>query len=110
MSDLISKKALIENIWSIFNNTYNDALRFETEETELAKRILSDIQKVIEKQQVAYDVDKVIDRLRAKLGLADKEKERCASENPLQFDTAKGYAHGISVALEIVKSGGVADE
>ena len=63
MSDLISRKVLIENIWSIFNNTYNDASRFEAEETELAKRILCDTQKVIEKQQTAYDVDKLVKSL-----------------------------------------------
>ncbi len=45
--------------------------------------------------------------LRLELGLADKEKERCAKENPLQFDEAKGYARGVAVALEVVKSGGV---
>lgn len=55
----------------------------------------------------AYDVDKVVERLQTELSLADEEKERCLREAPLQFDTAKGYAHAISVALEIVKSGGV---
>lgn len=64
---------------------------------------------IIDGQPTAYDVDKVIERLQTELGLADNEKERCVRENPLQFDNAKGYAHGISVALEIVKSGGVAD-
>jgi hypothetical protein len=52
-------------------------------------------------------VDKVVEGLRLELGLADKEKERCAKENPLQFDEAKGYARGVAVALEVVKSGGV---
>lgn len=70
---------------------------------------LLDIMRYIRKMPT-YDVDKVIEKLQAELNLADKEKERCARENPLQFDTAKGYAQGISVALEIVKSGGVADE
>ena len=53
------------------------------------------------------DADKVFERLQLELSLADKEKERCARENPLQFDEAKGYARGIAVALEIVKSGGI---
>lgn len=64
----------------------------------------------IRKMPAAYDLNDVIERLQTELGLADNEKERCVRENPLQFDNAKGYAHGISVALEIVKSGGVADE
>lgn len=53
------------------------------------------------------NVDKVVEGLRLELGLADKEKERCAKENPLQFDEAKGYARGVAVALEVVKSGGI---
>ena len=54
----------------------------------------------------AYDPDKVVDQLESELRLADKEKERCARENPLQFDSAKGYAMGLSNAIEIVKAGG----
>lgn len=63
--------------------------------------------KIINSENIptAYDVDKIEERLQTELSLADKEKECCARENPLQFDEAKGYAHGISVALEIVKSG-----
>lgn len=55
----------------------------------------------------AYDPDKIAEQLKNELSLADKEKERCARENPLQFDSAKGYATGIFNALEIVKGGGV---
>ena len=53
-----------------------------------------------------YDPDTVVDQLESELRLADKEKERCARENPLQFDSAKGYAMGLSNAIEIVKAGG----
>ena len=45
--------------------------------------------------------------LENELKLADEEKGRCSRENPLQFDTAKGYATGISNAIEIVRKGGV---
>ena len=62
---------------------------------------------VIDAQPTAYDPDKVAEQLKNVLSLADKEKERCARENPLQFDSAKGYATGIFNALEIVKGGGV---
>ena len=61
----------------------------------------------IDQQPTAYDTDKVVEQLEEVLSLADKEKERCARENPLQFDSAKGYATGIFNALEIVKAGGV---
>lgn len=62
--------------------------------------------RAIDRMPIAYDADKVVERLESELNLADKEKERCARENPLQFDTAKGYAYGMSVTLDIVKSGG----
>ena len=51
----------------------------------------------------AYDIDKVVKELEKELSLADKEKERCTGKNHLQFDSAKGYASGISTAIEIVK-------
>ena len=57
----------------------------------------------------AYDIDKVVEELEKELSLADKEKERCTGENNLQFDYVKGYASGISTAIEIVKHGCVAD-
>ena len=86
--DLISRKALMEKAKNYFISP-EGALR------------------LIESQPTAYDLDKIVERLQAELNLADKEKERFVRENPLQFDTAKGYAQGISVALEIIKSEGV---
>lgn len=65
------------------------------------------IRGVMETQPTAHDVDKVVEQLEKELQLADKEKARCARENPLQFDSAKGYASGIATAIEIVKGGGI---
>lgn len=48
-------------------------------------------------------IDKILERLKEELKLADEEKERCARENQLQFDVAKGYATGIYNAIEIIK-------
>ena len=48
-------------------------------------------------------IEKILERLESELKLADKEKERCSRENPLQFDTAKGYVNGISNTIEIVQ-------
>ena len=62
--------------------------------------------KIINDEPTVFDVDKVVDQLESELRIADKEKERCARENPLQFDSAKGYAMGLSNAIEIVKAGG----
>ena len=67
--------------------------------------IVDQIEKLCKSEKV-YNVDKVVDQLESELRLADKEKERCARENPLQFDSAKGYAMGLSNAIEIVKAGG----
>lgn len=64
------------------------------------------IRGVMETQPTAYDVDKVVKQLEEELRLADEEKQRCARENPLQFDSAKGYARGLAGAIEIVKGGG----
>lgn len=61
----------------------------------------------IEEQPTTYDVDKVVAELEKELKRADEEKLRCVKENPLQFDSAKGYANGIAVAIQIVKGGGV---
>lgn len=60
----------------------------------------------IEEQPTAYDLEKVFAQLEEELKLADDEKARCIKENPMQFDSAKGYANGIAVAIEIVKRGG----
>ena len=62
---------------------------------------------VIDNQPTAYDVDKVAAEMEKELKRADEEKLRCVKENPLQFDSAKGYANGIAVAIQIVKGGGV---
>ena len=59
--------------------------------------------KIINDETTVFDVDKVIEKLEKELKLADEEKERCARENPLQFDSAKGYAMGLSNAIEIVR-------
>ena len=61
----------------------------------------------IRKLPTAFDKEKVIKELREELNLSDAEKERCARENPLQFDSAKGYANGIANSIEIVEKGGI---
>lgn len=93
-NDLIKRQNAIESIWSIFNNTYNDASRFETEETELARKVLVDVQRMIESQPTAYDVDKVMERL-------VDESERWEEERELSM------SEGFKRAIEIVKSGGI---
>ena len=47
-------------------------------------------------------LEKIKEKLEEELKLADGVKEKCARENPLMFDNAKGYSTGISNALHIV--------
>ena len=56
-----------------------------------------------EKWNTRTPVEEVVARLEEEGKLADEERDRCARENPLHFDTAKGYATGIYNAIEIIK-------
>lgn len=55
----------------------------------------------------AFNKEKVIRNLQEELKLAEIEKERCITENPSQFGSAKGYANGVDFAIEIVEKGGI---
>lgn len=59
----------------------------------------------IEEQPTAFYEERVLNELRNELKLANLEKDRCSRENILQFDEAKGYARGISYALELAIRG-----
>lgn len=98
MSDLISRKELIEKIEK---NCY--PIRYDRCSEENGMTVTG-IMQAINEQPTAFDLESVIEQLQTELSLADKEKERCARENPLQFDEAKGYSHGMAVSLEILKS------
>ena len=105
--DLISRKALMNQV---LQEEYDNDIHKNGRAKAIHHGEYQHFYKTIVETPTAYDVDKVIERLQMELSLADGEKEQCAKENPLQFDVAKGYAQGISVALEIVKSGGVSDD
>lgn len=72
----------------------------------LANGILKAVSYIRNNIPTAYDPDAVVEELEKEFKLADAEKERCEKENPLQFDTAKGYAKGVSIAIEIVRNAG----
>ncbi len=80
--------------------------RYAEANTEDEKIMCATVRRIIKEQPTAFDVEDVIEQLNKELELADKEKLRCAMENILQFDEAKGYARGIACAIEIVKRGG----
>lgn len=91
-------KAAIHTDFSEHFTLYHD-----TDQTALFDMVMDDI----DEMPTAFDKEKVIKELREELNLSDAEKERCARENPLQFDSAKGYANGIANAIEIVEKGGI---
>ena len=84
------------------NNPHKDRCVMRNHDTEHAH-----FAKMVSEEPTAFDKEKVIKELREELNLSDAEKERCARENPLQFDSAKGYANGIANAIEIVEKGGI---
>lgn len=47
---------------------------------------------------------KILEEIENESKLANEEIRRCASENPLQFDEAKGYARGVEYVAEIIRS------
>lgn len=59
----------------------------------------------IEEQPTAFYEERVLETLRKELELPDRERGRCSRENILQPDEAKGYARGISYAIEVVIKG-----
>lgn len=61
----------------------------------------------VKNQPTAYDVDKVLEQLKIEDKLAKEEKKRCSCCSTTQWEEAKGYANGISVAIDIVEGGGI---
>lgn len=56
MSDLISRSALIEEMWGKYNSRYNDATLYDEDETKLINRVLCEIQRLIEAQKTVEPV------------------------------------------------------
>lgn len=98
---LIDADRLKETIHTDFSEHFT--LYHDTDQTALMDMVMDDINEM----PTAFDREKVISELQEELKLSDTEKERCARENPLQFDSAKGYANGIANSIEIVKKGGI---
>lgn len=71
----------------------------------LGESYAEEIAKLMDEQPTAYNLDKTIIELGKEFKLAEMDKEIVMIENPLQFDYVRGYAMGISNALEIVKGG-----
>lgn len=47
---MINEKKLIEKIWNIFSETYNNAFNFDEDESKLVERVMIDVQNAIEEQ------------------------------------------------------------
>lgn len=66
---------------------------------------INNLIKFLKSRPADYDVDKVIKQLKTEEKLAEEEKKRCSCSSTIQWEEAKGYANGISVAIDIVKDG-----
>ena len=60
---MICEKKLIKEIWDHFNSFYNDAQRFEQVETSMINSVLSDVQRMIQKQPKINEWIPVSERL-----------------------------------------------
>lgn len=101
MDKLISAEHFIKSIQLLLSKSSLGEISPQTELT------VGEIATLIENEPAAFDKEKVVRELKEELKLSDDEKERCTRENPLQFDSAKGYSNGIANAIEIVEKGGV---
>ena len=104
IDDLISRKALLGKL---VNCKFVRASIICDEDGFPMYISIIGMKKIIKDAPSVFDKEKVIKELREELNLSDAEKERCARENPLQFDSAKGQANGIANAIEIVEKGGI---
>ena len=92
-NDLISRKRVIENIWDVFNSYANDSQRFDEYETEAINNAFTVLQKVVENQPTAYNVEKVVAELEQ---LEDKDTREVYMTQHIVLDEA----------IEIVRNGG----
>ena len=102
--DLISRKELLKRF--IVSDSGRRIPEYDIDNFPIQISI-KDVKDIIRKAPTVFDKEKVMGNLQEELKLSDTEKERCARENPLQFDSAKGYANGIANAIEIVEKGGI---
>ena len=102
--DLISRKELLKKFIVSDNGIRIPEYDIDNFPVEIP---IKDVKDIIRQLPASFDKEKVINELREELNLSDAEKDRCARENPLQFDSAKGYANGIANAIEIVEKGGI---
>ena len=96
----------------VFNGKYMGTVHYvvgciDTKCIGRIQRRYNSIEEAIDAWSTRKTIHRIVEQLEKELQLADKEKARCARENPLQFDSAKGYASGIATAIEIVKGGGI---
>jgi hypothetical protein len=80
-------------------------IRYEVDEISSQEQLKAITKELVTRWNTRKPMGHIVEQLETELKRADKEKQRCVSENPMQFDSAKGYATGISNALEIIKGG-----
>lgn len=98
MDDLISRNITIETIWNLYNRYGNNGIDFGVEDTKAINRFCSMLQREIEMQDTAYDVDKVCEKL--------NEMSYVEERNPMDpFGDIDTKVVTLSTAKLIVKAG-----
>lgn len=89
---MIDEKKLIREMWDRYNGHYNNASRFSKEETEMANRVLSELQKAIEEHPKVGDWIPVSEMLPEEEGeyLASREHYEGYDILVLSFDPEDG--------------------
>ena len=107
MSDLISRSRALENIWDLFNSYANDSQRFDEYETEAINNAFKVLQKTIESQPTAYDLDKVVAELEEERQRLRNLKNDCIALSDSEVIAIEENAYNF--AIDIVRKGGVND-
>lgn len=88
---MIDEKKLIEKIWNIFSETYNNAFNFDEDESKLVERVMIDVQNAIEEQPKIGGWIPCSDRL------PDKDGEYICTQKI--YNLSNGKLSGKSVEL-----------
>lgn len=97
MSDLISRSETIKTIWKLWNEEINNSAKFSSAETKTVTRAFQKLQRAIENQSTAYNVDAVVEHLKYKADVSIQH----------HFSVEHNVAIRTDDAIAIVRKGGV---
>lgn len=97
MSDLISRKALLDSLKTRFDVVYGEDGRLLYSDHMCTGEDVEDLIKLVNNQPTAYDIDKIVEQLEGEL------YKGMESLDPVLIS----FNFGINKAIEIVKGGAV---